>query len=141
MAKPIQTSATRDEAVDDDGPMTAAELKVVREWLGLTTRWLAEHLHVTERTVHRWEADEVPIREFVRVAIEDIERQTAEVVDAAVSACNDARDPAILTYRTDEDYHRHHPEQPWPASWHRAVIARVAHEVPGLAINYWRPAR
>lgn len=25
---------------------------------------------------------------------------------------------------------------PYPASWHRAIIARVAHEVPGLSITY-----
>lgn len=25
----------------------------------------------------------------------------------------------------------------WPASWHRAVCARLADEVPGLRIGYW----
>lgn len=119
--------------------MTGAELKVVREWLGLTTRWLADHLDVAERTVHRWEMGVSPIPEGVRVEVEKLEARTAEIVSAAVDACNDARDPALLTYRTDEDYHAHHPEQPWPASWHRALVARVAHEVPGLVIDYWGP--
>jgi len=123
-----------------DDPMTAAEMRVVREYLGLTTRWLADHLQVAERTVHRWENAQSPIPDGVRVAIELLEQATARHVSAAVAACNDAGDPALATYRTDQDYRRHHPEQPWPAGWHRAVCARVAQEVPGLAIDYWASA-
>lgn len=117
--------------------MTDAELKVVREHLGLTTRWLAEHLRVAERTVHRWEMGVSPIPDGVRVAVEALEQETALLVGAAADACCDAADPAMLTYRIDADYHTHHPEQLWPASWHRALVARVAHEVPGLEIVYW----
>lgn len=126
---------------DQDDPMAAAELRVVREYLGLTTRWLADHLAVAERSIHRWESGDprYPIPDRVRLHVEQLEARTADVVTATVDACNDARDPAILTYRTDQDYRVHHPEQPWPASWHRAVAARVAQEVPGLAIEYWRP--
>lgn len=126
--------ATFDETVE---PMTDAELRVVREWLGLTTRWLAEHLGFAERTVHRWESGTSVIPDGVRLAVEQLEATTAVVVGAAVQACNDARDPTILTYRTDQEYRAHHPEQSWPASWHRAVVARVAHQVPGLVIGYW----
>jgi DNA-binding XRE family transcriptional regulator len=119
--------------------MTDAELKVVREHLGLTTRWLAEHLQVAERTVHRWEMGVSSIPDGVRVTMERLEQVTAGLVGAAVDACNDARDPTMITYRTDGDYRAHYPEQSWPASWHRALVARVAHEVPGLAIEYWAP--
>lgn len=119
--------------------MTAAELRVVREYLGLTIEWLCEHLGVQGRTGRRWEAGDSPIPEGVRLAIEQIETQTALVVDAAVEACNASTDPIMLTYRTDADHRTHHPEQSWPASWHRAVVARVAQEVPGLAIDYWTP--
>jgi hypothetical protein len=45
-------------------------------------------------------------------------------------------DPGVLTYRSDAEYHAAHPEIPFPAAWHRAVTARVAQEVPGLAIAY-----
>ncbi len=44
--------------------------------------------------------------------------------------------PAALIYRTDANYVRHEPAGGWSASWHRAVIARVAEEVPGLVIVY-----
>lgn len=119
-----------------DEPMTGAELRVVREWLGLTTRWLADHLDVAERSIHRWESGERPIPDGVRLAVERLEQATSEIVEAAVTACNDAPDPGLITYRSDGEYAEHHPEQPWPASWHRAVVARVAHEVPGLTITY-----
>lgn len=118
-------------------PMTDAELRVVREHLGLTTRWLADHLSVAERSIHRWENGDRDVPDGVRVAVEDLERVTAELVTAAVGACSDARDPGMLTYRSDIDYRAAHPVQPWPASWHRALVARVAQEVPGLEINYW----
>lgn len=135
--------------------MTAAELRVVREYLGLTTRWLADHLGVAERSVHRWESGEWPVPGGVSVEVERLEAATADRVGAAVEACHDARDPAILTYRTDQLYRRHHPHVgpgaypgprlgsrpvvavPWPAAWHRAVVARVAQGVPGLVIDYW----
>jgi hypothetical protein len=42
----------------------------------------------------------------------------------------------VYVYRSDEEYHAAHPEVPFPASWHRAVVARIAQEVPGLAIAY-----
>ncbi|MEV6219882.1 hypothetical protein [Nocardia sp. NPDC051833] len=119
--------------------MTAAEFKVVREFLGLTTRWLADELGIQERTVQRWDGGQSTVPEWARERIEAIETETAELVSASIDHLSDARDPGILTYRSDNDYRSHHPELRWPASWHRAVIARVAQEVPGLAIEFWRP--
>lgn len=120
----------------EDERMTDAELKVIREYLGLTTRWLADHLGVAERTVHRWESGASPIPDGVRLEVERLEVATATAVGAAVEACMDLPDPAVVTYRTDEEYRARHPEPTWPASWHRAVVARVAEEVPGLVISY-----
>lgn len=125
--------------IDVDSPMTDAELRMVREFLGLTTRWLAEHFGVAERTVHRWESGDTPVPDDVREEMERLEAVTAATVTATIEALHDVRDVEIQTYRTDRDYRRHHPEQPWPASWHRAVVARVAQEVPGLVVTYWTP--
>ena len=49
----------------------------------------------------------------------------------------DVPEPGVYTYMSDADYRSHHPEQDWPASWHRALCARLADEVPGLRITYW----
>lgn len=117
--------------------MTPAELHVVREWLGLDLDDLARILGINERTARRWQHGTTPIPDGVREDIERIERVAADMVERAVTALNDARDPLILVYRTDEEFWAAHPgDHPYPARFHRAVVARVAHEVPGLEIDY-----
>jgi hypothetical protein len=119
--------------------MTAAEFRVVREFLGLTLSWLAEHFKVNERTVPRWESGESPVPAGVAAELKALDAQTANTVTLAINACKNMRGPALRTYRTDADYRAHHPEFEFPASWHRAFVARVAQEVPGLVIDYWQP--
>lgn len=120
----------------DDERMTDAELRVVREHLGLTGEWLAKHLGVSDRTVRHWEQGRYAIPEGVRLAIEQLEHVTAQAVGEAVQQLLDAPEPTVITYRSDAEYRAAHPEIPFPASWHRAVIGRVAQEVPGLSITY-----
>ena len=127
-------------AVVADKRMTAAEFRITREYLGLTTAWLADRLDVRERTVHRWEAGESPIPVRVGEDIEAIAAETAGLVGRLIDDCADTPDRgALLTYRTDADYRAHYPESMFPASWHRAVVARVRAQVPGLAVDYWAP--
>jgi len=116
--------------------MTPAEFRVAREFLGLTGDWLANYLGVSPRTVRYWEQGKYSIPDGVRLAIEDLKARTAEVVSDCVKKLLDVPKPAITTYRDDDDYHAAHPEVPFPASWHRAVVARIALEVPGLSITY-----
>ena len=120
--------------------MTPAELHVVREFLGLTMDDLARILGNSERTVRRWSGGSTPIPDGARQDIEALEAHTAEFVNRVIDVLQDDPDPsegAILVYRTDAEYWAHHPEQhPYPASWHRAVVARVVQEVPGLQITY-----
>ncbi len=119
--------------------MSAAELRVVREFL--PGEWLAGHLGVQGRTWRRWEAGTVPIPDGVRIEIERLEQIVAATVGEAVRALSDVSDPGVLTYRHDAQFHAAHPGIDYPASWHRAIIARVAQEVPGLPIRYADPAR
>lgn len=123
----------------EDERMTDAELKTVREFLGFTGEALAAQLGVSSRTVRHWEAGRYPIPDGVRLAVEELERYTAEFVGRAVDALLDMAEPAVLVYRNDAEYHAAVPSATLPASWHRAVVARVAQEVPGLVIAY--PAR
>ncbi len=120
----------------EDERMTDAEFRVVREYLGLTGDWLARHLGVSPRTVRHWEQGKYPIPDGVRLEMEDLERRTSEFVSGVIEKLMDIPDPGLVTYRTDAEYHAAVPESPFPASWHRAVIARVAQEVPALAIVY-----
>jgi transcriptional regulator with XRE-family HTH domain len=120
----------------EDERMTSAEFKVVREFLGLTGDWLARHLGVSSRTVRHWEQGKYAIPDGVRLEIESLESDTGEFVGGIVEKLMDLPDPVVITYRDDAEYHAAHPESPFPASWHRAVIARVAQEVPGLSIAF-----
>lgn len=120
----------------EDERMTPAELKVVREFLGVSGEWLAGHLKVSARTVRHWEEAKYPIPDGMRLAVEDLEARTAEFIGGAVRQLNDLPDTTIATYRNDVEYHAAHPEIHFPASWHRRVCARIAQEVPGLSIVY-----
>ncbi len=122
-----------------DEHMTDAEFRIIREYLGLTGDWLAGHLGVNPRAVRRWEQGLHPIPDGVRLHLEDLEQRTAEFIGGIVPQLLDLPDPGILTYRTDAEYHAAHPEIPFPASWHRAVCARIAQEVPALSIAYAEP--
>lgn len=126
-----------EDQVPDDERMTPAEMRVIREHLGLTGEWLAARLGVQGRSWRRWEAGTAPIPDGVRIALEQLEDATARAVAQGVAQLLDAPgDPAVYTYRTDEEFHDAHPEAEYPASWHRALVARIAEQVPGLAITY-----
>lgn len=120
----------------EDERMSPAEFRVVREFLGLTPEWLAEHLNVSTRTVRHWEAGKYAIPDGVRLEVEDLERRTGEFVSGCIEKLIDLPDPGIITYRSDEEYQAAHPEIPFPASWHRRCVARIAQEVPALVIAY-----
>lgn len=117
--------------------MTPAELRVVREFLGLTGEALAHLLGVQDRTVRRWEAGTVPIPDGVRIQVEQLEAVAGETVSQHIDTLMDLPDPTVLTFRSDAEYHQHHPgEADYPASWHRAIVARIAQDVPALSIVY-----
>lgn len=121
-----------------DERMSPAELKVVREFLGFSVPALAARMRVSERTVRFWEEGRYAIPDGVRLEIEALERMTGAFIGRAVEALNTVRDPAVVTYASDAEYRAAHSEVDLPASWHRAVVARVALEVPGLVIAYAR---
>jgi transcriptional regulator with XRE-family HTH domain len=123
-------------AMPDDERMTPAELKVVREFLGMSLKAMGEYLGVTLRTVTHWEQGKYNIPDGVRLAIEDLEARTGEFVGGIVEKLMDLPDPGVITYRDDIEYRAANPEIPFPAAWHRAVVARVAQEVPALRIAY-----
>lgn len=119
-----------------DERMQPIELKAVREWLGLSVTWLADHLKVNSRTVREWEEGRSKIPDGVRLEVEHLEDLTGQVVGMNIAALLDENDPAVATYRTDDEYWSTLGEAGprWPASWHRRVVMRVAQDVPGLVI-------
>jgi transcriptional regulator with XRE-family HTH domain len=119
----------------DPPQMTDAEFRVARESLGLSGEWLAGYLQVEAATLHGWERGLDRVPDAVRAQLKGLERQTTRFVDAYVEKLLDQA-PLLVTYRSDEDYHAAIPDSPFPASWHRAVIGRVAREIPDLTIVF-----
>ncbi|MFH9471775.1 helix-turn-helix domain-containing protein [Streptomyces clavifer] len=89
--------------------MTPAELKVVREFLGVTGDWLAGYLEVSPRPVRNWEQGTYAIPDGVRLAVETLETRTAQFVAGVVEQLSDLPEPGVVTYRDDEEYHAAHP--------------------------------
>lgn len=111
--------------------MTPAELRALRESMGLTVRALAAAVGVGERAVDRWERGHSRPARRHAARLEGLRAYT----DAAVESLS-TEDP-ILTYRTTEEFHAAEPPGEWvlPASWHRMVAWRAAQDT-GAVIRY-----
>lgn len=136
---PTPKLLTDPPGMPEDERMTDAEFRTVREFLGLSGDWLANHLGVSPRTVRHWEQGKYAIPDGVRLAMENLEARTGEFIGGCVEALMDLPDPGVIVYRNDAEYHAANPEIDFPASWHRAVVARIALEVPALRIAYSTP--
>lgn len=120
--------------------MSDAELRVLRESLGLTGDWLAAHLGVSPRTVRHWEQGKYTVPRGVAKTLRGLEEETAALVKETAAELleeykTNPEPPQMVVYRTDEDYLASDPEPVRTASWHRAMVARIAQQVP-VAITY-----
>ncbi|MBF0140058.1 MAG: DUF1870 family protein [Magnetococcales bacterium] len=113
--------------------VTSAELKTLRESLGLTAQWLADQAGVQIRTVRYWEAGRSSVPADVSALLERIDRMLDDAVAQAVAQITDsiAKPVAIpeitlVRYRTDDDLWRFRPEmRPIPVTTHAAMLMRL----------------
>lgn len=119
-----------EDQVPADERMTPAEVRTVREYLGLTLADAASRLGVAESTVRHWEAGRYAVPDGVRIEMETWEDRTAAKIGALVEQLHDAPGEPVLLIPARED------RDGWPARWWRHVAMRVAVEVPGLSIRY-----
>lgn len=59
----------------NDKKMTPAELKKIRERLGISQEKLARYMDVSSRTVYRWEKGENPIHTVFARQIRELEKK------------------------------------------------------------------
>lgn len=119
--------------------MTGAEFKCTRESLGLTSSNLGNILNVDPRTIRAWEEEKYPIPTGIIHELHKIQIETDDQVDYYLDQFEHGPTPVLITYRTDPEYHQYHPGSKWSASWHRAVAARVAWEMPDITLVYAQP--
>jgi hypothetical protein len=116
--------------------MTGAEFRCLREQLGLTVAWLFDYLGVGEATVNRWQDGKMNIAPGVVDDMLELEAIAAKSVAAAVARLDGTNEPLLTVPRTDAALLREHPDDTYPASWHRAIASRVRERVPGLRIEF-----
>lgn len=126
-------------ALPEGERMTPAELRVAREFLGLSTVQLAALLRVTDRTVRHWEEDKYPIPPGVAGELDRLERRAADLAARLAREMGAQPSPTLATYRTDADYREADPAGRLPASWHRAAAARARALLPGARVVYAEP--
>lgn len=118
--------------------VTPAELRCLREFLGLTPAWLADRLGIRERRLQRMEAGTESIPDGVAVELEDLANATAEYVEQLIEELDgQGAVETLVTYRTDATFKAAEGlGLTYPASWHRAVAARVAERLDNVVLEY-----
>lgn len=123
--------------------MTAAELRSVTEYLGVSQADIAEILGVDMRSVRRWfqgpmdgRTNSIPAgaeSELVRLVAE-----TDAEVESLVKHLRAEANPVVVVFRGDSEMISlaEGPIARHPARWWRHVAARAAAEVPGTRIAY-----
>ena len=114
--------------------MTPAEMKTIRESLGLTPKWIAEHAGVKERAARQWEAGRSPIPKNVEEMLVDIDRLLDRSVAKVLTRIEEVekeqgRTPnevMLIRYRTDDDLWRFYPDlKPLPVATYAVVLSRL----------------
>lgn len=114
--------------------MTPAELKTLRESLGLTAQWLADRAGVQLRTVQYWEAGRSRVPDDVAELLLKLDAQFAEatrqalaVVDEQTAAQGHPPETVRLyRYRDDAELWDARPDmRRLPVTAHAALLSRV----------------
>lgn len=114
--------------------MTGAQLKTLRESLGLTAQWIADQAGVRLRTAQYWEAGGRGVPDDVAALLMRVEAMHQHGLAAALAQLDDTiarmgEPPEVVElrrYGTDAELWDAHPDlHPLPASCHAALLARV----------------
>ena len=131
--------------------MTAAELKTIREALGLPVAWLAKQADVQERTVRYWESGKAAVPEDVSHALLEIDLsfdkvvyEAVESLKAAVSHHGQPVDITLVRYSDESTLWGCQPEfKGMPVTSHAAMMFRVKKELEGrgahVSMVYYDP--
>lgn len=118
--------------------MTNAEVKTLRESLGLSVAWLSRAARVDERTVRYWESGHTSVPADVAQLLAEVNRMLNLAVDKheelifQIEVTDRPDHIVMLRYRTNEDLWRFQPEfreMGLPATCHAAMLARLIHRM------------
>lgn len=107
--------------------MSAAEFRITRERLGLSTDTLSNRFDVHLRTIRRWEHGHSPVPDGIRDELQDLTTEATRQVAHLVAALEDTDQPTLTIPDRDTD---------WPASWWRMIAGRVTDQLPTVRVRY-----
>lgn len=118
--------------------MTAAELVVAREFLGVTGPWFARAVRANARTQRRWEAGDSEVSANAEALVTQLAEASWEATDRLITYLTEQKNPGVALLRTDDDYQAAAPAGciAYPARWHHHVAARAALEVPAVTLAF-----
>lgn len=111
--------------------MTPATARTLRESLGLTAQWIADRHGVSKQTITKYESGNIRVSDEYANLLDLLDQ------DAGMAAA-DALE--ILQFHPIGERHYSVPaldsKDGYPASWWRAIAARIRTELPDLIIDY-----
>jgi len=125
--------------------VTAAELKTIRESLGLTTQWIADQAGVRLRTAQYWEqGDRMSVPGDVADMLLKIDqqldtavKQSIDVVQEIINKNGKPEEIVLVRYRNDSDLWHFRPDmKPLPASTHAVLLARMSKALAHIDIVF-----
>ena len=133
--------------------MTPAELKTIRESLGLPLQWVADQAKVQLRSAQYWESGQRSVPDDVAKMLLGLDEQFWQLVADYMAQVKEIveengalpEEVVLIRYKTDADLWKFHPEfRPIPANAHAALISRTRRGlwelgVPSI-IEYMEPA-
>lgn len=116
--------------------MTGAELRTIRDSLGLSAEQVAGMAGVRNRTVYRWEVGDWPVPDDVATALRDLDAQIERAAQDAIGRATGRADGVVLVrYRDADDLARYRPDMAHlPPCVHGALIDRVRRELENQGV-------
>ena len=113
--------------------MNAAEMKTIRESLGLTAQWVADQAGVKLRTAQYWEAG----RGAIPADVVDLINEAQSFMDTnfkqGLKELKGKQKPLLTRYRDNEELWKACPRfndtRPYPVTFHSMLLARIRNEI------------
>jgi len=120
--------------------MTPAELKTLRESLGLSVRWCAQENGINQRSWRYWESGTFKIPQDAIEWITSLSTLADSTAKKAIESILEQKDRPeevmLIQYKTDKEMWELKPEMRYfPASYHAAILAKTQSELKKLRIK------
>ena len=121
--------------------MKAKKFRTLRESTGLTVKWLAEEMNVSQSRVRDWEEGHAEIPAMAIAKVREMGRLGRIVSDRLyqqLTQVDTVTHVILVCYNSDEEYWEFHPDdREYPVTFHNAVLERTKNRLvdAGYGVN------